>query len=134
MDNVCECPIGYSGNSCQTGWSDAVIGTYTCTRSHCSPAVTGATSWQSTITKDATNGGYTIDISNFNNSNTTIVGVVDSSQGATQKITVNGASGAGVDASGYLTVSSSATTINLTFTTYTAGIRGSTCDMTMTKE
>ena len=132
-DNVCVCPQGYSGNACQTGWSDAAVGTFTCTRSHCSPAVTGVSTWQSSITKDATNGGYTLDISNFNNSNTTVVATIDSAKTATQIIKIGAVNGTGTDASGTLTISNSGTTINLTYTTYSGGIAGSTCDMTMVK-
>ncbi len=134
-NNVCVCPQGYSGNSCQIGWSDAVIGTYRCTRSNCSPAVTGATSWQSAITKDATNGGYTVDVSNFNNSNTSVVAIVDSAQNSSQIIKISAVNGIGTDASGTVTVSSSGTTVHLHFTTYSGnGVIGAQCDMTMVKE
>jgi len=134
-NNVCVCPVGYSGNSCQTGWADAAIGTYTCIRSACNPAVSGVNSWQSSITKDATNGGYTVDISNFNNSNTTVVATVDTAAAnGSQAISIKGTSGTGTDASGSLTIVNSVTTISLQFTTYTDGIRGPTCEMTMRKE
>ena len=133
-NNVCICPIGYSGNACQTGWSDAAVGTYTCSRGHCSPAVSGVSNWQSTITKDATNSGYTLDINNFNNSNTTVVATIDSAQSTSQRVTISGSNGTGTDATGYLTISTTATTINLTYTTYTGGIAGATCQMVMTKE
>lgn len=134
-NNVCVCPQGYSGNSCQTGWSDAVIGTYTCTRSNCSPHITGSGSWQSSITKDATNSGYTVDISNFNNSNTSVVATIDSARNATQTIIISAVNGIGTDASGTLRVTNTATTVNLHFTTYSGnGIVGAQCDMTMVKE
>ena len=136
-NNVCICPIGYSGNACQTGWADAAVGTYTCERSACKPAVAGVNTWQSSITKDATNSGYTLDISNFNNSNTTVVATVDTtSANGSQLITISGASGTGVgvNATGFLTITNSVTKISLQFTTYSIGLTGSTCEMTMIKE
>ena len=134
-NNVCVCPIGYSGNACQTGWADASIGTYTCVRSACTPAVTGINTWQSSITKDATNGGYTVDISNFNNSNTTVVATVDTAAAnGSQQITISGAGGTGTDASGSLTITNGVTQISLHFTTYSGGIAGSSCEMIMRKE
>ena len=132
-NNVCICPIGYSGNSCQTGWSDAAVGTYTCSRSNCSPAVSGTNTWQSAITKDATNSGYTLDISNFNNSNTTVVATIDSAvAGTSQRVTISGTNGIGTNASGYLTIINSTTTMSLHFTTYSGnGVIGSECDMVL---
>ena len=135
-NNVCVCPVGYSGNSCQQSWSSTAVGTYTCTRSSCSPVVSGVSYWQSTITTDATNGGYTIDISNFNNSNTTVVATIDSASNSyIQNITISPSLGAGANASGYLSITGSVTTITLTrFTTYSGGVAGSTCEMKMVKE
>ena len=136
-NNACICPVGYSGNSCQTGWADASIGTYTCVRSACSPAVSGINTWQSSITKDATNGGYTVDISNFNNSNTTVVATVDTAAAnGSQLITISGATGtgSGTNARGSLTILNGVKTSSLQFVTYGGGITGSTCEMTMRKE
>lgn len=126
--STCVCPIGYSGSSCSTGWSDACIGTYDCMRANCSPAVTGLNSWKSAVTKDATNGGYTIDISDFDNSNTTIVATIDSAQ----NIIVSPAVGSyGVSAKGTYVNGR----INLKFTTSSVGgVGGYTCNMVMTKE
>ncbi len=104
-------------------------------RSACTPAVAGINSWQSSVTKDATNGGYTIDISNFNNSNTTVVATVDTAAAnGSQAIRISGTGGTGTDASGSLTITNGVTTIALHFTTYTGGIAGSSCEMTMRKE
>ena len=126
--SLCVCPTGYSGNSCQTGWSDPFIGTYKCSRNNCSPAVTGDTAWISAITKASTNSGYTINISNFDNSNITIVATVDSNQ----HIAISTAPPSyGVNANGtYLNGK-----INLNFTTSSiGGVGGYTCKMVLTKE
>ncbi len=134
--NVCVCPIGYSGNSCQTGWSTACIGTYNCTRGTCSPAVTGAKTWQSAVTADATNGGYTIDISNFNNSNTTVVATIDSTNAdLSQDILISPAAGTyGIHATGTYKVINGVGTITLNFTTAIAGGTTYICDMGMVKQ
>ena len=125
-NNTCVCPTGYSGNSCQTAWSNEFIGTYNCSRSNCSPAVSGSNAWQSAVTKSATNGGYTINISNFDNSNTTQVATVDSA--GNLKITpVAGAYG--VSATGAFAPGK----ININFTTYVTGGVLYHCDMTMVK-
>ena len=134
-NNVCVCPTGYSGSACEHGWADAAIGTYTCSHT-CSPAVAGANSWQSAITKYSTNGGFTVEISNFNNSNNYVVATVDSAtSGTTQHITVvgSGAGGTGTNASGTLTIVNSVTSITFHSTTYTGGIAGSSCDIVMKK-
>jgi hypothetical protein len=132
-DNVCVCPTGYSGNACQTGWSTNAIGTYNCTREDCTPAVSGLNAWQSSITADATNGGYTIDISNFDNSGVTVVGIIDSSIGGISEVTISPASGGvGVDASG--TYDSLAEIMNLVYTSAGAGgVSGYKCTMILTK-
>ena len=128
--NKCVCPHGYSGYSCQTGWSDVVIGTYRCTRSNCHPAVTGDSVWQSAITKNATNGGATINISNFDNSiSTTVVAAVDSNVGGVTRI-ATAAGSFGVQATG--TYSNGI--INLQFTAGAGGISGYSCNMSMKKE
>ena len=132
--NVCVCPVGYSGNACQTGWADAAVGTYTCQRSNCNPAVAGVSYWQSSVTKDANNGGYTIDISNFNNSNTSVVATVDSSVNGVGLVKIGSSNGTGTDATGHLVVANGITTITLEFQTYTGGVGGSQCTMTMRKE
>ncbi len=132
VSNTCVCPTGYSGNACQTGWSDVSIGTYVCTRSNCHPAVSGTGSWQSAVTKSATDGGFTINIANFNNSNTTIVATIDSNINGISKITISPAVGSyGVDATG--TYSNGV--ISLVFTSAGAGgLIGYNCNMTMKKE
>jgi hypothetical protein len=126
-NNVCVCPTGYSGNSCQTAWTDKFITTYNCSRSNCSPAVAGTNSWQSAITKASTNSGYTIYISNFDNSNTTQTATVDS----IGNLQISPAAGSyGVSAKGAI----SGDTIKLSFTTYVSGgITGYSCNMVMVK-
>ena len=127
-NNVCVCPKGYSGNSCQTSWSGEFIGTYKCSRSNCSPAVTGVNSWQSAITTASTNGGYTIDISNFDNSNETITATVDSA-GKLQIAPIAGSTN--VTATG----SWASTAITIDYSTYvTGGTAGYHCTMTLVKE
>lgn len=130
-DNVCICPTGYSGNACQNGWSDQLVGTYNCSRENCNPAVLGGNAWQSAITKDATNGGYTIDIGHFDNSTATIIATVDSSVGGKIAITINTSLGSGVQATG--TYDSVTSVINLKYTTYSAGVSVGSCNMVMTK-
>jgi hypothetical protein len=90
------------------------------------PHATGDSTWQSAITKNASNGGYTINISNFDNNNITVTATIDS----LQKIKISPASGAyGVNASGNY----SNGTVTLQFTTsYPSGV-GYSCHMTMTK-
>ncbi len=130
VDSKCICPTGYSGNSCQTGWSDPAIGTYSCKRSSCSPRVADTSMWQSAITKNATNGGYSIYISNFDKSNITVIATIDSAINGKNKITVSPATGTtGIQASGYY----SNGVISLNFTSATGGVGGYTCDMVMTK-
>jgi hypothetical protein len=124
-ENICVCPRGYSGPSCSTGWTDAVIGTYLCKRAPC--GITDTSKWQSVITKAATNGGYTINISAFNHSNVTEAATVDSFG----NITIDPATaGVGIHANGRYV----AGTISLTFTTYVAGGSSNTCSMTMVKQ
>ena len=74
-----------------------------------------------------------MDITNFNNSNTTVVATIDSIKNGTQHMTISPVGGVGVNASGSLTITSGVTSVSLTFTTYTGGIAGSTCEMVMTK-
>jgi hypothetical protein len=125
--NKCVCPTGYYGNSCETGWSNACIGTYNCSRSGCSPAVTGAQAWVSKVSKASANGGYTVYISNFDNVSGTIVATIDS----TQNITIVPASGAvGINAKGTYADGK----IKLHFTSYTTGGGGFSCDMLMVKQ
>lgn len=75
--NACVCPKGYSGNSCGSAWSDKYVGTYTCTTGGCTPANPGAGTWTSSITKSSTDGGFTVVISNFASSNTSVAATVD---------------------------------------------------------
>ena len=126
--SVCVCPIGYSGISCQKGWSDIFIGTYKCKRNNCSPHVAGDSTWISSVTKSSTNGGYTINISNFDNSNITIAATVDSNEHIVISTTPPSY---GVNANGIY----SSGNINMSFTTSSVGgVGGYTCNMVMTKE
>lgn len=127
QDNKCSCPTGYSGNSCETGWSDPAIGTYTCTRADCNPVVLGVNTWQSSVTKNSSNGGFTININNFDNSGSTVVGTIDTFH----NITVSPAAGSyGVNASGSYVDGK----IKLTFATASSnGGIAYTCKMEMTK-
>lgn len=128
-NNKCVCPTGYSGNSCATAWDDLVTGTYSCTRSHCVPTVIAGGSWTSVITKSATNGGFTVNISSFNGSSTTIEATVDS----LRNIFITASGGSGVSGNGRY--DSTSKTIQLQFTTAsTGGATGYTCDMTMVKQ
>jgi hypothetical protein len=124
--NACVCPVGYSGYSCQTGWDDVAIGTYHC-YSHCKPAIVGAATWLSAVTKDATNGGYVVDISNFDNSNTSVSGNFDS----LGNFRIYPASGSyGIDANGKFSNDS----ITMVYTSSSVSGSVYTCSMTMVKE
>ena len=126
-NSKCVCTTGYSGTSCDKGWSDNAVGLYNCTRSNCSPAVTGVSTWKSYVTKNSINGGYIVNISNFDNSNTTIGATIDS-LGA---IKISPTSGAyGVNASGSLVSGK----LHLVFTTSISGGGGYQCEMDMVKE
>ena len=124
--NVCVCPIGYSGTSCEKGWTDGAVGTYNCTRANCVPGVANAGVWQSAVTKAATNSGYTINIANFDHSNVTVAGVMDS----LGNIRISPAGGTyGISATGnYIN-----NTITLQFSTYSSGALIYSCTMNMTK-
>jgi hypothetical protein len=90
-----------------------------------------AGAWVSSVTKNSVNGGYTINISNFDNSNTTITGSIDSAIGGVNKITISPASGSGgINARG--TYSNGE--IDLVFTTASVGGPGYTCNMVMKKQ
>lgn len=132
--NVCVCPTGFSGNACQTGWTDVFIGTYNCSRNTCKPAVAtlpGDSTWQSSITRDATNPGYTINISRFDNSGITVAALIDSAVNGVSKLRITPATGTnGISATG----SYANGVININFTTSsTGGVGGYTCNMVMTK-
>ena len=127
--NVCVCPFGYSGNSCQNSWSNAVIGTYNCSNANCTPAITSAATWQSVITADATNGGYTVDITNFDGNNTTVIATVDSSEHGISMVTITNSTG--VNATG--NYDSTTQKMNLDFSAYINGSTGYRCNMIMTK-
>ncbi len=101
--------------------------TYNCTRADCSPAVVGVNSWQSAITKASSNSGYTLAISNFDNSNIAQTATVDSAG----NISITPAAGTyGVSAKGAIV----GNTITLNFTTYVAGgVPGYSCKMVMVK-
>lgn len=91
-----------------------------------------ANKWVSSVVKSSVNGGYTIDITNFDNSNSTIEGVIDSAIGGVNKIVIKpGAGSYGINATGTYQNG----VITLHFTTASAlGGAGYTCDMTMTKQ
>ncbi len=127
-NNKCDCPTGYYGTSCQTGFTTALLGSYNCTRSNCTQPVTGVNAWQSVIATAATDGGFTLTISNFDNSNTTLTATVDS-LGYINTNLANGVSG--ISAKGRFV----SPIITLHFFTYSvaSGIVGPECDMTMTK-
>ena len=127
--NTCVCPTGYYGNSCQTAFISALLGTYNCSRSDCSQAVSGASTWVSVVSAASTNAGYTFLISNFNNTNTTLTATVDS-LGNVNTDLANGVSG--VVAKGKFV----APTMTLHYYTFSiaSGIVGAECNMTMTKE
>ena len=128
VSSACVCPTGYSGTSCQTGWSDIAIGTYKCSRANCNPAVLGTNAWTSAVVKNSTNGGYTINITNFDNNNSTVAAnidtfhhIVSTAASATYGINATGDYANGV--------------IKLHFTTSSvAGVGGYQCDMTMVKQ
>lgn len=133
-NNKCVCPVGYSGNACQAGWSNAIIGTYTCSRANCVPGITGVNSWQSAIIKDPTNSGYTIEISNFDNSNITVVAILDSGINGIQNIVISPAVGSyGVNATGTFIIDSNIVKLDHFTTSSIGGVGGYTCSMTMTK-
>ncbi len=135
-DSKCVCPSGYSGSACQTGWSDDAIGTYNCTQGTCTPASTGKAPWQSAITRASTNGGYSINISNFDgNPSLSVTAIVDSAIDSSQSIRVSGtgAGGTGINANGSLKITNSQTVIKLNFQSYFNGTLGTSCTMTMVK-
>ncbi len=127
-DNKCSCPTGYSGTTCATGMTDGLLGSYDCSRANCNPVQTGVNAWRSVISRSSTNGGYTFNISNFNNANIAVSLTVDSNMNVTTNLATgqSGISARGKFASGKMT---------LHFTTFSAagGVEGPTCDMTMVK-
>jgi hypothetical protein len=132
ISNLCSCPTGYWGNACQNSWSGEYIGTYDCVRGHCSPLVTNNdTAWVSAITVASSNGGYTVNISDFGGSTATVTATVDS----VNNIRVTSAvDSAGVDATGVYSTATGKSVITMTYTTTNgAGVAGTTCKMVMTK-
>ena len=127
--NICICPRGYSGSSCQNSWSSAVVGTYTCTNANCNPATASRASWQSVVTADATNGGYTVDITNFDGNNTTVVANVDSPRHGLNVLTISNS--IGINANG--SYDSATQKISLHYGVYTTGVSSYTCDMIMSR-
>ncbi|MEI8278231.1 MAG: calcium-binding EGF-like domain-containing protein [Bacteroidota bacterium] len=126
--DTCACPTGYTGNNCQNAWSTQYLGTYKCTQV-CTPAVT-SNSWSSTITQDATNGGYTLDISRFGNINLSVVAnVVDNNGHIT--LTASSTTTNTIMGSGTLVVNGSTTTLTINYST---GTGGSACTITMIKQ
>jgi hypothetical protein len=122
----CVCPTGYSGTSCEAGWTDKLVGTYTCKRSGCSTSVADNSEWKSVITKSGTNGGYTVSISNFDNGNITETATIDSA--GIMKITP-ATVGSGISANGKFVNG----IITMPFAIYSAGGPISSCTLTMTK-
>jgi hypothetical protein len=93
--------------------------------------VGGDSTWQSAIIKSATNGGYTLNISNFDKSGVTVAAVIDSALGGQSKIQISPATGTtGIQASGYY--KDGVITLNFT-TSSTGGVGGYSCKMVMTK-
>ena len=129
-NNICICPTGYSGNSCQTSWAGIAIGTYRCKNSNCNVAVAGPSSWLSVVNADGTNGGYTLDISNFDNNNLTVVATIDHSKNGTSVIHISSSNG--VNATG--SFDSTTSTINLQFAVYSGGTATYRCNMVMVKQ
>ena len=85
------------------------------------------------ITTDASNSGYTIDISNFDTGTITVVGIVDSTINGISLLTISPAAGS-YGVTGHGSFDSTTNVINLEFTT--AGVGGTndfTCNMVMTK-
>lgn len=123
----CVCPKGYSGPSCGLGWTDPLVGTYTCHRSNCSPAIADTNAWQSVVTKASTDGGFNVNISNFDHGNITVEAVIDTYT----NISISPPVGSpGVHATGKYANG----TITLAFTvSSTAGITYA-CDMKMIKQ
>jgi hypothetical protein len=131
----CSCPTGYSGNSCQTAWDGSMIGTYTCSRGSCNELVTGNGNWNSAVTAASTNGGYTINISNFNGSAATVATAsVDSFNNIRLIPTGNATGSSGISGTG--TYYSSTNSIKLHFVTVDSGsgTTGLSCDINMVKE
>lgn len=122
----CVCTTGYSGNSCETGWTDKLVGTYTCKRSGCSTAVADTSAWQSVITKSGTNSGYTVNISNFDHANIAEIATIDSI--GNMRIT-SPTVGSGISANGKFVNG----VITMQFAVYSAGGPISSRTLTMTK-
>jgi hypothetical protein len=117
---------GYYGSSCETGWADNMVGTYTCKRSACNTAITDTSAWQSVITKSGTNSGYTVSISNFDHANIAEIATVDSI--GNMKVTPATA-GSGISANGKFVNG----IITMQFAVYSSGGPISSCTLTMTK-
>jgi hypothetical protein len=90
------------------------------------PAVSDTTAWTSTVTKASTNGGYTVNISNFDNTNVTVQATIDS----VGNMIIDPAGTGGIHASGNY----AAGIINFHFTTSVSGGSGYSCYMAMTKK
>ncbi len=136
VDGVCECPTGYYGNGCQNSWSSVFIGTYNCTKT-CNPSISGCTApWQSSITVDATNGGNTVDISDFGGCTTLIaVATVDTAVDSVATINIVPSTVSEVSAHGSLRIFPDSTIITVTYTVASGGGSGGyTCSMRMVKQ
>lgn len=126
-ENMCVCPTGYTGNSCETAADAVTIGTYDCTKADCVPANPGIPSpWKSSVTAVAGNG-YQVNISNFDNANITVQAVVDSANNIsiTPVAGTFGIAGSGKYVNGVIT---------LEYTTSSAVGSGYRCNMRMVKE
>lgn len=133
VNNLCQCPTGYYGNSCQSAYSSPFIGTFNCSKS-CTPVVSGPATWLSSITVDPTSGGYTVDISDFGGATTiTIVATVDSTTAdSTAAIHIAPTATSSISGTGSLRIFPDSTIVTLTYTTSGAG--GTTCTMRMRKQ
>lgn len=125
--NVCVCPAGYWGASCEFGWTDKAVGTYSCTRSGCAPGLPDIGTWQSVVAKSGTNGGYTLQVSNFDKSGYSVSATIDS---AGNILIAPGSSTYGISASGNYNNGK----ITLVYTTHSSGTKLYSCTMNMTKQ
>lgn len=136
VDNVCSCPSGYSGASCENTWTTEFLGTYTCSNEQCSSSVSGGT-WESTVTVSSDNSGYTVTISNFAGSGVSVDATVDSASNL-YITAVPGVSG--ISAKGNYSVNAANAPNGEIFMHYTVtsgssvGSTGYECNMTMVKD
>ncbi len=125
--DVCVCPTGYWGASCEFGWSDKAVGTYNCTRSGCVPGLPDIGTWQTVVAKSGTNSGYTLQMSNFDKSGYSVSATIDSI-GNIQ--IAPGSSTYGISATGNYVDGK----ITLVYSTHSSGTKLYSCTMNMTKQ